>query len=129
MELNSLKYAEGSIKGKQRKGRGNGSGRGNYSGRGMNGYGQRSGSKSRPWMEGGTMPIYRRLPKRGFKNIFRKEYQVVNLDDLNTIEAETINLEVLAETGKIKSINKPVKILGGGEITKQKTVIANAFST
>ncbi len=128
MELNSLKYADGSIKKKRRKGRGNGSGRGTYSGRGMNGYGQRSGSKSRPWMEGGTMPIYRRLPKRGFTNIFRKNVQTVNLDVLENMEAEKITVEELQNAGKIKAADKPVKILGNGEITKQKTIVANAFS-
>jgi large subunit ribosomal protein L15 len=128
MDLSSLKYAEGSIKGRQRKGRGNGSGRGNFSGRGMNGYGQRSGSKSRPWMEGGTMPIYRRLPKRGFKNIFRKDIQIVNLEELNSISAETITIEELYQAGKVNSIDKAVKILGNGEINAGKTVVANAFS-
>ncbi len=129
MELNSLKYADGSIKKRQRKGRGNGSGRGNFSGRGMNGYGQRSGSKSRPWMEGGTMPIYRRLPKRGFKNIFRKDVQIVNVEDLNTMQVDKITIEELYKAGKIKSMDKPVKVLGNGEITNEKTVLANAFST
>jgi len=129
MELNSLKYADGSIKGTQRKGRGNGSGRGNFSGRGMNGYGSRSGSKTRPWMEGGTMPIYRRLPKRGFKNHFRTEYQVVNLDALNAIEVETITIQELVAAGKVKSLDKPVKILGNGELNSAKTIVANAFST
>jgi len=128
MDLSSLKYAEGSIKGRQRKGRGNGSGRGNFSGRGMNGYGQRSGSKSRPWMEGGTMPIYRRLPKRGFKNIFRKDIQIVNLEELNSISAETITIEELYQAGKVNSIDKAVKILGNGELNAGKTVVANAFS-
>ena len=129
MDLSSLKYAEGSIKGRQRKGRGNGSGRGNFSGRGMNGYGSRSGSKSRPWMEGGTMPIYRRLPKRGFKNIFRKEIQIINLDDLNLITAETITIEELYKAGRVNSMDKPLKVLGNGEINSKKTVVANAFST
>ena len=129
MDLSSLKYADGSIKGRQRKGRGNGSGRGNFSGRGMNGYGQRSGSKSRPWMEGGTMPIYRRLPKRGFTNIFRQEVQIVNLSELNAIKADTITIEELAAAGRVKSLDKPVKILGNGEINDKKTVVANAFST
>ena len=129
MDLSSLTYADGSIKGRQRKGRGNGSGRGNFSGRGMNGYGSRSGSKSRPWMEGGTMPIYRRLPKRGFKNIFRKDVQIVNLDDLNTITADIITIEELYNAGKVKSMDKAVKILGNGEINASKTIVANAFST
>ncbi|MBN2279257.1 MAG: 50S ribosomal protein L15 [Candidatus Marinimicrobia bacterium] len=129
MDLSSLTYAEGSIKGRQRKGRGNGSRRGNFSGRGQNGYGQRSGAKSRPWMEGGTMPIYRRLPKRGFKNHFRTEYQVVNLDALNTIELERITIQEMVAAGKVKSLDRPVKILGNGEITSAKTIVANAFST
>lgn len=129
MDLSSLKYADGSIKGRQRKGRGNGSGRGNFSGRGQNGYGQRSGSKSRPWMEGGTMPIYRRLPKRGFKNIFRQEIQIVNLEVLNSIAADTITAEELFKAGKIDSMDKAVKVLGNGEINASKTVVANAFSS
>ena len=129
MDLSSLTYAEGSIKGRQRKGRGNGSGRGNFSGRGQNGYGQRSGSKSRPWMEGGTMPIYRRLPKRGFTNIHRQEVQIINLDMLNRIAADTITIEELFNAGIVKSMDKAVKILGNGEINASKTVVANAFST
>jgi large subunit ribosomal protein L15 len=129
MDLSTVIYADGSIKGTQRKGRGNGSGRGNFSGRGMNGYGSRSGSKSRPWMEGGTMPIYRRLPKRGFKNIFRKEVQIVNLDDLNLINVDIITLEELYKAGRVNSMDKPVKVLGNGEIKGKKTVVANAFST
>ncbi len=129
MDLSSLTYADGSIKGKQRKGRGNGSGRGNFSGRGMNGYGQRSGSKSRPWMEGGTMPIYRRLPKRGFHNHFRKEVQIINLDDLNIITADIITIEELYKAGRVNSMDKPVKVLGNGEMNSKKTVVANAFSS
>ncbi len=128
MDLSTLQYADGSIKGTQRKGRGNGSGRGNFSGRGMNGYGSRSGSKSRSWMEGGTMPLYRRIPKRGFKNPFRKEYQIVNLDDLLKIENDKITIIEIFEAGLIRSVNKPLKVLGVGELTTAKTVIANAFS-
>ncbi len=128
MDLSSLKYAPGSRKSRKRVGRGNGSGHGTTSGRGTKGYLARSGSKHRPWMEGGTMPIYRRLPKRGFTNIFKKEYQIVNVNELNTLRKQNLDPEVLFEEGLIDSPQKPVKVLGGGALKKKKNVTVHAFS-
>ena len=95
---------------------------------GNKGAGQRSGFKRRPWFEGGQMSLARRLPKRGFTNIFKSEYQIVNISSLNKIEIELITAENLKEKGLIKSISLPVKILGDGEIDKKVIVEANAFS-
>ena len=128
MKLNSLKPVKGSVKNKKRVGRGHGSGSGKSAGRGNKGAGQRSGFKRRPWFEGGQMSLARRLPKRGFTNIFKSQYQVVNVSSLNIIEIEYITAEKLKEKGLIKSISLPVKILGDGEIDKKVIVEANAFS-
>ena len=121
MKLNSLKPIKGSVKNKKRVGRGHGSGAGKSAGRGNKGAGQRSGFKRRPWFEGGQMSLARRLPKRGFTNIF-------NVSSLNKIEIELITAENLKEKGLIKSISLPVKILGDGDIDKKVIVEANAFS-
>ena len=128
MKLNSLKPIKGSVKNKKRVGRGHGSGSGKSAGRGNKGAGQRSGFKRRPWFEGGQMSLARRLPKRGFTNIFKSEYQIVNISSLNKIEIELITAENLKEKGLIKSISLPVKILGDGDIDKKVIVEANAFS-
>ena len=128
MKLNSLKPIKGSVKNKKRVGRGHGSGSGKSAGRGNKGAGQRSGFKRRPWFEGGQMSLARRLPKRGFTNIFKSEYQIVNVSSLNKIEIELITAENLKEKGLIKSISLPVKILGDGDIDKKVIVEANAFS-
>jgi large subunit ribosomal protein L15 len=128
MDLGSLKYAPGSKKNKKRVGRGNGSGYGTTCGRGTKGYKSRSGSKSRPWYEGGTMPLYRRVPKVGFTNNFRTEYEPINLSRINSLEAEEITPEVLVENNIIKNENVLYKILGDGEIEKSVTVKAPAFS-
>ena len=128
MKLNSLKPIKGSVKNKKRVGRGHGSGSGKSAGRGNKGAGQRSGFKRRPWFEGGQMSLARRLPKRGFTNIFKSEYQIVNVSSLNKIDIELITAENLKEKGLIKSISLPVKILGDGEIDKKVIVEANAFS-
>ena len=128
MKLNSLKPIKGSVKNKKRVGRGHGSGSGKSAGRGNKGAGQRSGFKRRPWFEGGQMSLARRLPKRGFTNIFKSEYQIVNVSSLNKIDIELITAENLKEKGLIKSISLPVKILGSGEIEKKVIVEANAFS-
>ena len=128
MKLNSLKPIKGSVKNKKRVGRGHGSGLGKSAGRGNKGAGQRSGFKRRPWFEGGQMSLARRLPKRGFTNIFKSEYQIVNISSLNKIETELITVENLKEKGLIKSILLPVKILGDGDIDKKVIVEANAFS-
>ena len=129
VKLDSLKPSKGSIKNKKRVGRGHGSGLGKTSGRGHKGAGQRSGNKRRPWFEGGQMPLARRLPRRGFTNIFKEEIQIVNISDLNRIEKNSeIDPVVLQENGMIRSSLKPVKILGQGDIDKKLNVTASAFS-
>ena len=128
MKLNSLNPIKGSVKNKKRVGRGHGSGSGKSAGRGNKGAGQRSGFKRRPWFEGGQMSLARRLPKRGFTNIFKSEYQIVNISALNKFETDLVTAEKLKEKGLIKSISLPVKILGEGDIDKKLIVEANAFS-
>ena len=129
MKLDSLKPSKGSIKNKKRIGRGHGSGLGKTSGRGHKGAGQRSGNKRRAWFEGGQMPLARRLPRRGFTNIFKEEIQIVNISDLNRIEKNSeIDPVVLQENGLIRSSLKPVKVLGEGEIDKKLNVTASSFS-
>ena len=129
MKLDSLKPSKGSIKNKKRIGRGHGSGLGKTSGRGHKGSGQRSGNKRRAWFEGGQMPLARRLPRRGFTNIFKEEIQIVNISDLIRIEKNSeIDPVVLQENGLIRSTLKPVKILGKGEIDKKLDVTASSFS-
>jgi len=128
MDLGSLKNATGSVKNRKRLGRGNASGTGGTAGRGHKGYHSRSGSKHRVWSEGGTMPIYRRLPKRGFTNIFREEFQIVNLEVIARLQLSEVTLETLYQKGIIKSLSKPVKILAVGELSEPVTITANAFS-
>ena len=129
MKLDSLKPSKGSIKNKKRIGRGHGSGLGKTSGRGHKGAGQRSGNKRRAWFEGGQMPLARRLPRRGFTNIFKEEIQIVNISDLIRIEKNSeIDPVVLQENGLIRSSLKPVKILGEGDIDKKLDVTASSFS-
>ena len=129
MKLDSLKPSKGSIKNKKRIGRGHGSGLGKTSGRGHKGAGQRSGNKRRAWFEGGQMPLARRLPRRGFTNIFKEEIQIVNISDLIRIEKNSeIDPVVLQENGLIRSSLKPVKVLGEGEIDKKLNVTASSFS-
>ena len=117
-----------SIKGKKRIGRGQGSGHGKTSCRGQKGQMSRSGSKRRAWFEGGQMPLQRRVPKRGFNNIFKKIYQNVNLDQLSMLDSNEVNPELLEEKGIIKKGKGPLKILGIGEIDKPMNVVADAFS-
>lgn len=129
MKLDSLKPSKGSIKNKKRIGRGHGSGLGKTSGRGHKGAGQRSGNKKRAWFEGGQMSLARRLPRRGFTNIFKEEIQIVNISDLIRIEKNSeIDPVVLQENGLIRSSLKPVKILGEGDIDKKLNVTASSFS-
>jgi len=129
MKLDSLKPSKGSIKNNKRIGRGHGSGLGKTSGRGHKGAGQRSGNKRRAWFEGGQMPLARRLPRRGFTNIFKEEIQIVNISDLIRIEKNSeIDPVVLQENGLIRSSLKPVKILGVGDIDKKLNVTASSFS-
>ncbi len=129
--LSNLKYAEGSKKNKKRVGRGPGSGHGKTAARGMNGQLSRSGAKKKAWFEGGQMPLQRRVPKFGFTNIFRIEYQVVNIQDLQKFadaEEKVVNSESLRKFGLVKKKNQPVKILGSGELKGKLQVEANAFS-
>ena len=128
MRLDSLTPDKGSIKSRKRRGRGHGSGLGKSSGRGNKGAGQRSGFKKRAWFEGGQMPLSRRLPKRGFTNNFRKEFQIVNLDKLEEIEEKVIDANLLFQRGIVRSSLKPIKILGSGTLTSSVNVVATAFS-
>ncbi len=129
MKLHELKPAEGSVKTPLRKGRGTGSGLGKTGGRGHKGQKARSGGGVRLGFEGGQMPLTRRLPKRGFTNIFAKVYSEVNLADLEVFEAGTVvTPELLKKAGVIRKINQSIKILGGGDLTKQLTVQAQKFS-
>ena len=129
MRLHDLKPAEGSTKSRKRVGRGTGSGLGKTSGRGMNGQNARSGGGVRPGFEGGQMPLFRRIPKRGFNNIFKKEWSIVNVESLNQFESGTeITPELLVEAGVVGKINYGLKILGDGELSKSLTVKANKFT-
>jgi large subunit ribosomal protein L15 len=128
MDLGHLKYAEGAKKKSKRIGRGPGSGHGKTSTRGHKGQKARSGSKHRAWFEGGQMPLQRRVPKRGFFNLFRKDFQVVNVGDLNRVQGEKATLESLFEAKLIRNRREPLKILGNGDITKAIEVNAHAFS-
>lgn len=129
MKLQELKPAEGSKKSPKRIGRGAGSGWGKTAGRGHNGQNSRSGGGTRPGFEGGQMPLYRRLPKRGFTNIFAKEYACINVDRLNIFENGTeITPELLIERRVIRKLYDGVKILGNGNLEKNLTVIASKFS-
>ena len=123
MKLHELKPAIGSTTAPKRLGRGVGSGLGKTSGKGHKGAKARSGGGKRPGFEGGQMPLTRRLPKRGFTNIYRKEYATVNVSALECFEnGATVNTEALVEAGLIKKTLDGVKILGGGELSKKLTV-------
>jgi len=129
MKLDELKPAKGSTRNTKRLGRGPGSGTGKTSGRGHKGAGQRSGSKSRAWFEGGQMPLLRRLPKRGFSNhLFRKEFQIVNISTLELLKLKKVDPNKMAEKGIVKSAFKPIKVLGNGDLTKAIEISASAFS-
>ncbi len=129
MKLHELSSATGARHTRKRVGRGIGSGMGKTSTRGHKGQNARSGGGVRPGFEGGQNPLYRRLPKRGFNNPFRKEYAIVNLDELNNFAAGTeVTPEVLMESGIVKSPKDGIKILGNGEISVKLTVKANKFS-
>ena len=130
MELHSLKAAEGSRKVRNRVGRGTSSGNGKTSGRGQKGQKSRSGGGVRPGFEGGQLPLYRRLPKRGFTNaMFKTKYAVINLDDLNKFdENAVVTPELLAEMGLIKKGLDGIKVLGRGTLEKKLTVKAHKFS-
>jgi large subunit ribosomal protein L15 len=126
MKLHELKPAVGSREARRRVGRGPGSGLGKTAGRGHKGQKSRAGYSSRPGFEGGQMPLVRRVPKRGFNNIFRVEYAVINVGDLEGFEG-VVGPRELESKGKVRK-GRPVKVLGGGEITGQLTVQAQKFS-
>ena len=129
MRLHDLRPAEGSTKSKKRVGGGPGSGLGTTAGRGMNGQNSRSGGGVRPGFEGGQMPLFRRIPKRGFNNVFKKEWTIVNVEALNNFEdGVEITPELLLESGIVSKINYGIKILGDGELNKKLTVKANKFT-
>ena len=131
--LSNLKYAEGSVKKRKRIGRGEGTGRGGTATKGMNGQKSRSGHKNRAWFEGGQMPLQRRVPKRGFTNIFKVNYQAVNVAILQKLVdskkvKDTVNAEVLHQNGIIKKVDSPFKILGKGDLKAKLNVEAKYFS-
>jgi len=128
MKLNSLVPDKGSIRNSKRRGRGHGSGLGKSAGRGDKGAGQRSGFKRRSWFEGGQMPLSRRLPKRGFTNNFKKEFQIVNISKLDGIEEKKVDAKLMYEKGLVRSPFKPIKILGSGDLKKSVDIVATEFS-
>ena len=129
MKLHDLKAPQGSNKNRKRRGRGTATGQGKTGGRGMNGQKSRSGGGVRLGFEGGQMPLYRRLPKRGFNNKWATEYSIVNVRDLNRFEAGTeVTPELLKEAGIIKKLNDGIKILGNGELDRALTVKAQKFT-
>ena len=130
MKLHELAPAPGSVKEGFRKGRGPGSGNGKTAGKGHKGQNARSGGGVRIGFEGGQLPLYRKLPKRGFKNRFATEYAIVNVETLNKYfnDGDTVNLEALMAAGIIKKSLDGLKVLGNGEITKKLTVEASIFS-
>ena len=130
MELHDLHPARGAKRPRKRIGRGPGSGHGKTAGKGHKGQKSRSGYSRRYGFEGGQMPLVRRIPKRGFTNIFRVEYQVVNLRDLERIfaDGDTVSPEELVEKGLVRGGKRLVKVLGDGELTKKLTVRVHKFS-
>ncbi|OPA73097.1 50S ribosomal protein L15 [Paenibacillus selenitireducens] len=129
MKLHELVSSPGSRKERKRVGRGTSSGTGKTSGRGHKGQNSRSGGGVRPGFEGGQNPLYRRLPKRGFNNPTRKEFAIVNIEELNNFaEGTEVTPEVLMESGIVKNPMAGIKVLGNGEVTVKLTVKANKFS-
>jgi large subunit ribosomal protein L15 len=129
MKLNELQYVDGSREKHYRKGRGLGSGNGKTAGKGHKGQNARSGGGTRLGFEGGQLPLYRALPKRGFKNVNHVEYAVVNVGDLEKFDANTVvTPALLKEVGLVKKEYDGVKILGNGKLSKALTVQANKFS-
>ena len=127
--LNNLHSVEGARHAKKRLGRGIGSGLGKTAGKGTKGQNARSGGGVRPGFEGGQLPLFQRLPKRGFKNISRVEYAVVNVEKLNCFEdGATVDVEAIVNAKLVKDVKDGIKILGNGELTKKLTVQANKFS-
>ncbi len=129
MKLHELSPVEGSVKAPYRKGRGAGSGNGKTAGKGHKGQNARSGGGVRPGFEGGQIPLYRRLPKRGFHNMFAKEFAIINVDALNAFDNDAvIDINTLLAEGIIRKELDGLKVLGNGELTKKLTVKATVFS-
>ena len=128
MKLSELKPAKGSIKDRKRRGRGNPTGQGRTAGKGHKGYKSRSGASSRLHFEGGQMSLARRLPKRGFTNIFSKEIQIVNVSTIERLGLKKLDIDILYNKGAINKKNIPVKILGNGDISISVEVSAHSFS-
>ena len=129
MKIHELRAVEGATKAPKRKGRGTGSGNGTTAGRGMNGQNSRSGGGVRLGFEGGQMPLYRRLPKRGFNNKWATVYNTINVEDLNRFEAGTVvTQEVLEAAGIVNQVKDGIKVLGNGELKVALTVVADKFS-
>ena len=129
MKLHELRAVPGATKAPKRKGRCTATGQGKTAGRGMNGQKSRSGGGVRPGFEGGQMPLYRRIPKRGFTNIWATEYTVLNVEDLNRFDAGTVvTPELIKEVGMAKQVKDGIKILGNGTLEKNLTVKAHKFS-
>ena len=128
--LNQLHPVEGARHSKKRLGRGIGSGLGKTAGKGTKGQNARSGGGVRPGFEGGQLPLFQRLPKRGFKNVNRTEYSIINVEDLNVFEdGATVDAEAIVNAKLIKEVKDGIKVLGNGELTKKKLVVkANKFS-
>jgi len=128
MNLSNLRPPKGQKQKRQRIGQGMGSGRGKYSGRGAKGAKSISGYSKMRGFEGGQMPLHRRLPKRGFTNIFHKEYAIVNVGALEKLEGDTFTPESLAASGVVKKLGAGLKILGNGELTRKIDVTAHVYS-
>lgn len=129
MRIDELKPPTGSKKKRKRVGRGNSSGMGKTCGRGHKGQGQRSGGKTLPGFEGGQMPLQRRVPKRGFRNIFRKEFAIVNVGSLDMFkDGDVVDIPFLVKNGLVKNLKCGVKLLGKGEVTKKLSVKVNKAS-
>ena len=129
MKLHELSPAEGSVRESYRKGRGPGSGNGKTAGKGHKGQNARSGGGVRPGFEGGQLPLYRKLPKRGFHNKFGKTFAIINVRDLERFEdGAVVDAAVLSDAGLVTRIYDGIKVLGSGELTKKLTVKATVFS-
>ena len=128
MKLSELKPTKGSVKNRKRIGRGNATGQGRNAGKGHKGYKSRSGASSRLHFEGGQMSLARRLPKRGFTNIFSKEVQIVNVAVIESLGLKKVDIDILYSKGVINKKNIPVKILGNGDLNSSVEISAHSFS-
>jgi len=128
MNLSGLRPPAGQVKARKRIGRGMGSGHGKTAARGSKGQPAGTGFSQKRGFEGGQMPLHRRLPKRGFKNIFKKQFAIVNLGRLEKLEGDTFNADRLVELGVVKKLGEGLKVLGTGELTRKITVEAHQFS-